>query len=84
MKDVSRKLGKRMEYTEVEGNGMEGGLAIFWNPHSFHLKNVEASRFFIALEMKIIGEAETYLCTNVYSPQGLENKLLLLDRLSKL
>ena len=73
-----------MDYLEVEGNAMEGGLVTFWNPHSFHLISVEASRSYVSLEMHIIGEPGSYLCTNVYGPQRLEEKLLLLDRLSDL
>ena len=73
-----------MEYMEVEGNGMEGGLATLWNPHSLHLISAEASRSYISLEMQIIGESNTYLCTNIYIPQRLEDKLLTLDRLSKM
>lgn len=84
MKVISRNLGKRMEYTEVEGNGMEGGLATFWNPHYLHLISAEASRSYISLGMKIIGESNTYLCTNIYSSQRLENKLLMLDYISKM
>lgn len=34
--------------------------------------------------MQIIGESNTYLCTNIYSPQRLEDKLLMLDHLSKM
>ena len=32
MKGINKNLGKRMDYTEVEGNGMEGGLATFGIP----------------------------------------------------
>ena len=63
---------------------MERGLVTFWNPYSFHLVNAEATRSYVSLEMQIIGEPGTYLCTNVYGPQRLEYKLLLLDHLSQL
>ena len=36
------------------------------------------------MEVQIIGEANTFVCTNVYSPQKLEDKILLLNRLSEL
>jgi len=84
MKGISRNLGKRMEYIEVEWNGMEGGLATLWDPHALHFIMAEASRWFISLEMKIIGDSNTCLCTNIYSPQRLEDKLVMLDRLSKM
>ena len=42
-----------MDYLDVEGNGMEGGLETFWNPHSFHLVNAEATRSYVSLEMQL-------------------------------
>ena len=53
-------------------------------PHSLHLISAEATRYYVSLEMQIIGEQGTYLCTNVYGPQRLEEKLRLLDHLSQL
>lgn len=32
MGSITKKLGKRMDHLEIESSGMEGGLAIFWNP----------------------------------------------------
>ena len=75
LETIGRSMGKRMEYMEVEGNGLGGGLAIFWNPLSLNLHNAEVSRSFISLKMQILGENGTYLFTNVYSPQRMEDKL---------
>lgn len=81
---ICKNIGKRMKYTEVEGHGEMGGLATFWNPHSIHLISAEANRSYISLEVQIIGEAITFICTNVYSPPKLEDKLKLLNSLSEL
>lgn len=35
----------------------------------------EAVRSFIIVEAQVVGNSETYLCTNVYGPQKLEDKL---------
>ena len=45
MKPVCRKIGRRMEFIEVEGNDNEGGLATLWNPQSLQLISAEAKRF---------------------------------------
>ena len=73
-----------MNYTEVEDYGLVSGLATFWNPHSIHHISVEATRSYISLEVQIIGEASTFVCTNVYSPHKLEDKMTLLNSLSEL
>ena len=43
-----------------------------------------SKKIFVSIEMQIIGEQGTYLCTNVYGPQRLEDKLRLLKNLSQL
>ena len=59
-------------------------MAIIWNPQAIQLISSEAARSHISIEVQIVGNSETYLCTNVYGPQKLEAKLLLLRTLSSL
>eukprot|EP00253_Pinus_taeda_P034305 PITA_34305 len=81
IKNVSRKLGRQMEYMETDSHGWEGGLVTWWNPHVIKIFSSEATRHFIALEVQVIGNSETYLCINVYGPQKLEEKFIFLRTL---
>lgn len=66
--NASKKLGRQMEYLETASHGWEGGLVTLWNPHVIKILSFEATRSFIAIEVQVIGNSETYLCTNVYGP----------------
>lgn len=81
---VVKKLGKRMEYLEIASNGWEGGLVILWTPQVIQLLSYEATKSYISIEIQVVGNSETYLCTNVYGPQKLEAKLLFLRSLFNL
>jgi len=81
---ISKKLGKCMEYLETTSNGWEGGLIILWNPQVIQLLSSEVARSYIVIEVKVVGNSKTYLCTNVYGPQKLEDKLLFLRTLLNL
>jgi len=82
--NISKKLGKRMEYFEIESNGWEGDLVILWNPQVIQLLSFEVAKSYIAIEVQVVGNLETYLCTNVYGPQKQEVKLLFLRSLFNL
>jgi len=84
MENISKKLWKRMEYIEITSAGWEGGLAILWNPQVLQLISFEAARSHISIEVQMVGNPSTYLCTNVYGPQKLEAKFLWLRALSNL
>ena len=66
--NVSKKLGKHMEYMETTSHGWEGGLITLWDPRVIKILSSEATVSFIAIEAQMIGNLETYLCTNVYGP----------------
>lgn len=66
--NISKKLGKHMEYLEATRNGWEGGLITLWNPEVIKILSSEATKSFIVVEAQVIGNSETYLCTNVYGP----------------
>ena len=56
LEELGKRVGKHMERLVVEGNGTGGGLAIFWTPGTLHLLNAEATKSFMSLEMKVLGE----------------------------
>lgn len=59
-----------MEYLEIASNGWEGGLIILWNPPVIQLISSEVARSYIAIEVQVVGNSKTYLCTNVYVLSG--------------
>ena len=69
--NISKKLGKHMEYMETASNGWEGGLITLWNLQVINILSSEATRSFIAVEAQVVGNSDTYLCTNVYRPHKL-------------
>jgi hypothetical protein len=52
----------------VEGQQMAGGILTLWNSQVMNLIVVEATRHTLSVNMKIIGNTEMILCTNVYGP----------------
>jgi len=46
--------------------------------------SAEATKTFIAVEAQATGNSESYLCTNVYGPQKLEDKISFLSSLLSL
>jgi len=61
MVNISRKLGKRMDYLEISSNGWEVGMPIMWNPQVIQLICSEAARYNISIEVQILGNLETYI-----------------------
>eukprot|EP00253_Pinus_taeda_P007744 PITA_07744 len=78
---LCRKLGGHMEFLEIEIQGREGGLATIWDARNFLLLSAEANKYFMATAFQPIGNSNSFLCINVYSPQKLEDKLSFLDTL---
>lgn len=84
MVNISKRLGKHIEFIEVASQGWEGGIVSLWDTRVVNILSMEATRFFVAMEAQMIGNSETYLCTNVYGPQKLEDKFSFLHSLMSL
>lgn len=84
MENISKRLGKQVKYMEVASQGWEGGLVSIWDFRAINILATEAKRSYIAMETQIIGNSKTYLCTNVYGPQTIEEKLRFLCSLLNL
>lgn len=78
------KLGRNFEVLEIESKGREGGLATFWDTKRYQLVAAEESKNYLALEMLLTGNSSSFLCSNIYSPQRLDDKLDFLDSLKQL
>ena len=58
----------------IEGHQMARGILTLWNPQVLSLIAAEVTRHTLTVHMKIIGNTEVILCTNVYGPQVSEEK----------
>jgi exonuclease III len=80
METISKKQWIKYNMLVVEIQHMTRGILTLWNPQSVNLLTAEATRHTFSVNMKIIGNTAEILCTNVYSPQVMEEKRrMLLD-----
>eukprot|EP00253_Pinus_taeda_P027896 PITA_27896 len=84
IKSISQKLGKPLDFIEVASSGWEGDITTFWDSRTINVLASEATHAYIATEIQITGNSETYLCVNVYGPQRLDDKFLFLNSLQSL
>lgn len=68
MKSISKRLGKPLDFIKVASQGWEGGITTLWDTRAISVLASEATRAYIATEIQIIGNFETYLRVNVYGP----------------
>lgn len=74
----------KYEYLEVKANNSTLGILTLWNTQKFGILDVEASRNHLSMVIQPLGDMDCYLITNVYGPQLLEDKLMLLTSLEEL
>eukprot|EP00253_Pinus_taeda_P027310 PITA_27310 len=84
LRQIHSKWLDRFEYLEVKAENTAGGILILWNPQKMGIIDVEASRNYLLVVIRPIGDRENYLVTNVYGPQKSEDKLKFLDSLGEL
>ena len=78
VRDIKIKWLSKYEYLEVKGDNSAGGILTLWDPQKLGIVNAEESRNYLSLVIQPLGDRETYMITNVYGPQKLEDKLKLL------
>eukprot|EP00253_Pinus_taeda_P010243 PITA_10243 len=74
----------RYEYLEIKANNSIGGIFTLWDPQKIGILDMEASRNYLSLIIQPPGDKESYMITNVYGPQKLEDKLKILTSLEEL
>ena len=84
MNKINKKIGRNIDYLEVESQGQEGGLETLWDTRDIQVISAEANKQFIAVEAQITGNSESFLCVNVYGPQKTEDTISFLNSLNKL
>jgi len=84
MARITKKIGRHINFLEVESKGREGGLATLWDTREIQILSAEANKHFIAVEAQPTGNSESFLCVNVYGPQKIEDKISFLNSLNRL
>jgi hypothetical protein len=74
METNNKKQWRKYKMLVVEGQQMAGGILTLWNSQVMNLIAAVATRHTLFANMKIIGNTEMILCTNVCGPQMLEEK----------
>eukprot|EP00253_Pinus_taeda_P036314 PITA_36314 len=81
IKQIHSKWLNRFEFLEVKAEITVGGILTHWNPQKINIIDAEASRNYLSVVIQPIGVSETFLVTNVYDPQKIDDKLKLIDSL---
>eukprot|EP00253_Pinus_taeda_P030879 PITA_30879 len=84
LRQLHRKWLSRFEYLEVKAENTAGGILTLWNPQRIEIIDAKAARNYLSVVIQPIGDRSTYLVTNVYGPQRIEEKLRLTDSLGNL
>eukprot|EP00253_Pinus_taeda_P020055 PITA_20055 len=56
MENISKKLGKPIDFIEVASQRWEGGITTLWDTRVVSVLSMEATRSYIATEIQVIGE----------------------------
>ena len=74
MEAISKHHWHKYKMVAIEGHQRSGDTLTLWNPQILNLIAAEATRYTLTVCMQIIGNIEDILYTNVYGPQGPEEK----------
>lgn len=74
-------MARRYEFIEVKAETTAGGILILSNPQKIGIIDAEASRNYLSVVIQPVGDRDTYLVTNVYGPQRLDDKIKFIDSL---
>lgn len=78
---IHSKWLSRFDLLEVKAEHIAGGILTLWNPLKIDIIDAEASRNYLSVVIQPVGERDTYLVTNVYGHQRMDDKLRFLDSL---
>ena len=81
IKQIHSKWLNRFEFLEVKAESIAWDILTLWNPQKISIIDAEASRNYLSVVMQPVGVSETFLVTNVYGPQNIDDKLKLLESL---
>ena len=79
LKQIHSKWLSRFEFLEVKAENTVDGILTLWNPQKVSIIDAEASRNYLLVVIQPVGVSNTFLVTNVYGPQRIDDKLRFLD-----
>eukprot|EP00253_Pinus_taeda_P007625 PITA_07625 len=81
LKLIHGKWLNKFQFLEVNTENTARGILTLWNPQKVSIIDAEASRNYLSVVIQPVGVSETFLVTNVYDPQRIDDKLKLLESL---
>eukprot|EP00253_Pinus_taeda_P022587 PITA_22587 len=81
LKLIHIKWLNRFEFLEVKAENTVGGILTLLNPQKVSIIDAEASRNYLSLVIQRVGVSETFLVTNFYGPQRIDDRNKLLESL---
>ena len=84
LKQIHSKWLNRFEFLEVKVENTAGGILTLCNPQKVSILDAEASRNYLSVIIQPVGVSDTFLVTNVYGRQKIDEKLRFLNSLADL
>jgi len=84
LRKIHNKWLNRYDFMEVNEENTAGGILTLWNPQKIGIVDAEASRNYLSVVIQLVRDKDTYLVTNVYGPQRLDDKFRFIDSLMDL
>lgn len=81
LKQIHSKWLISFEFLEVKSENTAGGILTLWKPQKVSIIDVEASINYLSVIIYRVGMSDTFLVTDVYRPQRIDEKLKFLDSL---
>lgn len=83
MKISSWKFWSKYDFLDLEARNT-GGILALWNPETVHVITSEATQYCLSFVLHFIGSPYPILCTNVYGPQWINEKINFIQSLEAL
>eukprot|EP00253_Pinus_taeda_P032477 PITA_32477 len=84
LRQIHSKWLSRFEFLEVKAEDSAGGIITLSNPRKISIIDAEATRNYLSVIIQHVGDRCTYLVTNLYGPQRIDDKIKFLDSLADL
>ena len=78
MKISSGKFWTKYNFVDIEAIILIGGIITLWNPKMVHVVSFEATQYSMYLVLHYFSSPNPIICTNVYGPQLIDEKLHLM------
>ena len=80
--NIFQRIWKDCNYFHTDVAGASGGLAILWNPSHTILNEPFSTTGTLSSHFEVIGSNQEGTITNVYGPQGQQEKNKFMDKLA--